>query len=285
MALFYCYCDCPQTIQECLLLLRKLMEAWLRLLQEQRLASSSLNQDKDTSSTSSSLSSRAAGQKQRQHQHSGSKGDAAQLNMRSSKEAPAASAGVASGGTASAISSSLALDVHRLEGVLFMLLCSYNENIRCDAYAILSLTRLLHQELHAIAEQLGLRIGSTVLQQQPLLAGLAALQPSGVAAGGGGGAAPGLGPAAGGSFTSAASSSAAIAQDSSVGASAAGPAASSSTSLQLAASGNSGSGVGFFFRHKPSMSRESFEFMQTLGEFCNATGREDWETADHTTHF
>jgi hypothetical protein len=263
---------CLQTIRECLLLLSKLMEGWMRLLQEQRLASSSLNTAADQRSSNTSIirSSGRADQQQQPHSSSASRPEPGQPgSFRSSKEAAAAAAGLGAGAgsTAAASSSSssrLGLDVHRLEGVLFMLLCSYDEAIRGDALALLDLTRLLHQELQALAQQMEVKLGSNMGQQPQQQQ--QQQQQQGLAAGGAAAGASSSSNALAGvssSFTSVASSmTAAGVQDSvaSLSAVAAGSVAA------VAASGGSGSGGGFFFRHKPTMSRDSFEFMQTLGE-------------------
>jgi hypothetical protein len=261
-----------QTIRECLLLLSKLMEGWLRLLQEQCLASSSLS----TAADQRSNMMRSSGRADPQQPHSSSSSSVSRPepghpgSFRTSKEAAAAAAaGLGAGSTAAASSSSsssssLGLDVHRLEGVLFMLLCSYDEAIRGDALALLDLTRLLHQELSALTQQLEVKLGSSTgqQQQQQQQQGAAAAAPAAAA-----GASSSSNALAGvsSSFTSVASSmTAAGVQDSvaSLSAVAAGSVAA------VAASGGSGSGGGFFFRHKPTMSRDSFEFMQTLGELA-----------------
>jgi hypothetical protein len=234
-----------QTIREGLLLLSKLMEGWLRLLQEQRLASSSLCTAAGSNSSSLSRSSGRIEQQQRSYD--------------ASKPEPASKEAAAGQATASSSSSSgsLGLDVHRLEGVLFMLLCSYDESIRGDALTLLGLTRLLHQELQSLAQQMNIRLGAPPQQQQQQQ------QAGAGAAGAGAGASNSSNALAGlsSSFTSVTSSLAtAGVQDSvaSLSHAAGGGAA-------VAASGGSGSGGGFFFRHKPTMSRDSFEFMQTLG--------------------
>lgn len=191
-----------------MLLLGNLMETWLSLLQEQRLSSSSLSTGKGGSSQEQQQATRV------------SKGESAQLSLRASKGESA--------GSAAAVANSLILDVHRLEGVLFMLLCSYDEAVRCDAESLLGLLRTLHQQLGDMAQQLGLTSLPHISNQ--------------AAAGGGG-----IGGAGSSSFGSSVS-----AQD--------------EKSAHQAGSGGSGTGGGMFSRHKPAMSKDSLEFMATLGE-------------------
>ncbi|WIA40102.1 hypothetical protein OEZ86_013510 [Tetradesmus obliquus] len=256
--------ESTQTIRECLLLLGKLMEGWLALLQQQRLASSSLC---SSARDSSSSSSRIEQQQQQQQQRSCDAGrteQAQQQSWTSSKEAGAAAAGSAAapGSSSSSGSSGLGLDVHRLDGVLFMLLCSCDEAIRGDALTLLGLTRLLHQELQALAQQMEVTLGAPAQQQQQQQQ-LGSAAAAGVAGAGASSSNNALA-ALSSSFASVASSLAtAGVQDSvasmSLGAGGAGAAA-------VAASGGSGSGGGFFFKHKPTISRDSFELMQTLGQ-------------------
>jgi hypothetical protein len=258
--LLACFQTPLQTIRECLLLLSKLMEGWLRLLQEQRLSSSSLATAAaaDSTSTSSSLS-RSSGriEQQRQQVLSSSREAAAAAGMGAGSIGPAAVP------SSSSRSSSLVLDVHRLEGVLFMLLCSYDEAIRGDALSLLGLTRLLHQELQSLAQQMNIKLGAAAAAQQQQQAGAGAAAAGNAAAAGASSSSNALAGLSS-SFTSIASGVQDSVASLSVGAGAA--AAGAAAAAAVAASGGSGSGGGFFFRHKPTMSRDSFEFMQTLGE-------------------
>lgn len=216
-----CCCHWVQVTRECLLLLRMFMELWLSLLQEQRLSSSLINP-----------AVTADGSRQPR---------AEQLFASSSQDASATTA--AALGTEASIGADPACfthDLHRLEGVFFMLLCSFDESIRLDAYSALGLLRTLHQELLAMAEQLGVQPGNPAQQQQQ--------QP-------GAGAVAG---ACGGSFSSASTLTASIQPDGSAAAAGTPPASSVA----------SAPGSGMFFRHKPTASRDSAEFMQTLGGWC-----------------
>eukprot|EP00878_Enallax_costatus_P012410 GHUV01012961.1.p1 GENE.GHUV01012961.1~~GHUV01012961.1.p1 ORF type:complete len:1005 (+),score=325.04 GHUV01012961.1:1774-4788(+) len=213
--------DAALTTRECMLLLRELMDCWLSLLQKQRLNSSSLGSDQSST-------------KKEQQSIVLSKGDLTRQSPSLGKGETAAAAGPAPF-PAAAVASGLVLDVHRLEGVLFVLLCSYNEAVRCDAYGLLGLLRTLHQQLGSMAVQLGIKLGSGLLQP-----GLASLPVSGTPA-------AGLGGIGAGSF----SSSISAAEDKSV---------------QPSGSGGSGTAGGMFSRHKPTMSKDSLEFMLTLGQ-------------------
>jgi hypothetical protein len=104
-----CWC-CLQTTRDCLSLLKTLMSSWLLLLEQQQLAGGLLPD---------------------------SCGDAA------TPEPGWRPRGVSS----SSSSSGAALDLHRTEGVLFMLLCSYDPLVRQEALQLLGLVRTLHQQL------------------------------------------------------------------------------------------------------------------------------------------
>jgi hypothetical protein len=151
------------------------------------------------------------------------------------------------------------LDLHRLEGVFIMLLCSFDESIRLDAYTALGVLRTLHQQLYTMAEELGVHVTNmppaTPQQQQqqqpPTPLQRQQQQQPQQAPGAAAAAAAGV---AGGSFSSVSTFTAAE------GAAAAAAAAGSSVA----------SGSGMFFRHKATASRESADFMQALGEFLQA---------------
>lgn len=146
---------------------------------------------------------------------------------------------------------SLALDLHKLEGVLFMLLCSHDDTIRCDAYGVLGLLRTLHQQLCVTAEQWGLQPGGGGASMQPQQPQQQAAPASPRSA-----ATP-----VGASFSSLNASGAFAGLGESVATASTGPAASGGS--------GSGSGPGFFFtRHKTTTSRDSGEFLQALGEKC-----------------
>jgi hypothetical protein len=216
-----------QVTRECLLLLRMFMELWLNLLQEQRLSSSLLN---PAAAGSGNWSSR--------------KLQAEQLLASSSQDTTGSAAMFSMEASQPTDSACFSLDLHRLEGVFFMLLCSVNDAIRLDAYSALGVLRTLHQQLYTMAEELGVDRGETSLQmqqsQQPREASL------GMAAAG----------AVSGSFSCVSTPAAQSAVAEGGAATAVTPPASSIAS-----------GSGMFFRHKATASRDSAEFMQTLGRF------------------
>lgn len=203
------------------------MELWLSLLQEQRLSSSLISAATTRGSSSSS----------RQLQ-------AERLLASSSQDTSESAAFLNMEHVGSSDPACFMLDVHRLEGVFFMLLCSYDESIRLDAYGALGLVRTLHTQLFSMAEQLGLHQQGEAAQPQPQQAARTA-----------GAAAPGGGAGTAGSFSS-------------VSTLAAPPAASDApvAAASTPAAGSVASGSGIFFRHKATASRDSAEFMQVLGE-------------------
>jgi hypothetical protein len=230
-----------QVTRECLLLLRMFMELWLNVLQEQRLSSSFIN----PAAAAGSASSRQL--------------EAQRLLASSSQEdaSGAAAVAAASFGTDApecADPACFTLDLHRLEGVFFMLLCSFDEAIRLEACSALGVLRTLHQQLYTMAEELGLqqqqRSSGDALQLQPPAAPSQLASPGMAAAG-----------AVGGSFSSVGTPTAAAAA-------AAGGAADSAAAAATPPASSVASGSGMFFRHKATASRDSAEFMQTLGRSC-----------------
>lgn len=215
-------CLPAQVTRECLLLLRMFMDLWLNILQEQRLSSSLINPAATGSSGSGARQLRT--ERLLASSSQDNSGSFAQFSM----EAPE-----------STDPACFALDLHRLEGVFFMLLCSFDETIRAEAYSALGMLRTLHQQLYTMAEELGVQRGDALQMQQS--------QPQ-----------PGAGMAAagavGGSFSSVTMLTAAAAGAEGVVGAAVTPPASSVAS-----------GSGIFFRHKATASRDSAEFMQTLG--------------------
>lgn len=189
------------------------METWLGLLQEQRLTSSRLCNSKTSK------------------QHDSSPRTAEQGGVADGSAAAAAAAST----------SSLVLDVHRMEGILFMLFCSCHESVRCDAYGLIGLLRTLHQQLGAVVQQSGAIPGSGAPAGSSAAAGSQAT-------------AVGVGGSSFASNTSAAEDKV----------------ASSSSNIQT--SGGSGSGVELIRQHKPTISKDSLDFMLTLGG-CGAVQR------------
>lgn len=222
-----------QTTRECVLLLQNLMQTWLALLAEQRLSSSSLD------AAAAACSSNSSSAEQQQLPHLG-RGDA----VAASTGSLSASRDAAPGGGLAASASSLELDLHQLEGTLFMLLCSYSAAVRCDAYRVLALLCTLHKELASLAAEQGVRLSAS---QAAAVPGAPALGSLLLAVAGGG---------TGGSFSSTASAAAAAGL----------PDVSSGGVLAVAAGSASG-GSGVFSRssHKPSASRDSAELAQLLG--------------------
>jgi len=102
-----CCWSCLQTTRDCLSLLKTLMSSWLLLLEQQQLAGGLLPD---------------------------SCGDAASPEPSWRPRRASSSSGAA-------------LDLHRTEGVLFMLLCSYDPLVRQEALQLLGLVRTLHQQL------------------------------------------------------------------------------------------------------------------------------------------
>lgn len=214
-----------QVTRECLLLLRMFMELWLNLLQEQRLSSSLINPAAAGGNRNSSTSRKLQAERLLASSSQDTTGSAAVFSMAATEPTDPAC---------------FLLDLHRLEGVFFMLLCSADEAIRLDAYSALGVLRTLHQQLYTMAEELGVERGDASLQMQQ-----SQQQPgagSGMAAAG----------AVGGSFSSVSTLAAQAAG-------AEGGAAAAVTPSSVA------SGSGMFFRHKATASRDSAEFMQTLG--------------------
>jgi hypothetical protein len=206
------------------------MELWLNLLQEQRLSSSLINPAAAGSGNHSSSSSR--------------KLQAERFLASSSQDTTGSAAAFRIEATEPTDPACFSLDLHRLEGVFFMLLCSVDEAIRLDAYSALGVLRTLHQQLYTMAEELGVDRGGASLQMQQ-----SQQQPagsSGMAAAG----------AVGGSFSS-------VSTLATQAAAAEGGAAAAVTPLASSVA----SGSGMFFRHKATASRDSAEFMQTLGRF------------------
>lgn len=221
--------------RECLLLLRMFMELWLNVLQEQRFSSSFINPAAASSSSSS---------RQLQAQRL--------LASSSQEDASGAAAAAVTFGTdapESADPACFTLDLHRLEGVFFMLLCSFDEAIRLEACSALGVLRTLHQQLYTMAEELGVQQRSgDALQVQPPAPQPQLVSPGMAAAG-----------AVGGSFSSVGTPTAAAAGGAADSAAAGAAAAVTPPASSIA------SGSGMFFRHKATASRDSAEFMQTLG--------------------
>jgi hypothetical protein len=227
-----------QAVRECLLLLRTFIELWLSLLQEQRLNSSMLD---PAAAAAAGGTTSSSGQKRDrpadaslQTAAGGSHDDALSLGAGGTRTAPDPA--------------SLVVDLHKLEAVLFMLLCSHDESMRCDAYAVLGLLRTLHTRLCLTAEQWGVQPGMPAAsghqqgqqqQQQQVTspAGTTAIQGAG---------------------SGSVHASGAFSSDGVPGAALAG----------ASASGVSGSGPALFSRHKPTTSRDSADFLQTLGTLC-----------------
>lgn len=217
-----------QVTSDCLSRLSKFMELWLSLLQEQRLSSSLIHPTTANSSNSRQL---LAGRL---------------LASTSSQDASGTPAAVRTSlevGPEPADAACYSLDLHRLEGVFFMLLCSFDATIRLDAYHALGVLRMLHQQLYTMAAELGVEQGDAAQPHQVQQGQQPASQ---VLAGG-----------IGGSFSSVSTLTVAGAGQEGGGAAAA---------VTPAASVASGSGM--FFRHKATASRDSADFMQTLGGFC-----------------
>lgn len=227
-----CLCGL-QVTRECLLLLRMFMELWLNVLQEQRLRSSFIDPAASGSSSSRQL-------------------QAQRLLASSSQEDASGAAAAATFGTdapESADPACFTLDLHRLEGVFFMLLCSFDEAIRLEACSALGVLRTLHQQLYTMAEELGVQQRSgDALQVQPPAPQPQLASPGMAAAG-----------AVGGSFSCVGTPTAAVAGGATDSAGAGAAAAVTPPASSIA------SGSGMFFRHKATASRDSAEFMQTLG--------------------
>lgn len=214
------------------------MKLWMSLLQEQRLRSSLINPC--GSGSSSSRHQLQAETRLLASSNSSGQGAAGVLRLSTGESADPAC---------------FALDLHRLEGVFFMLLCSFDASVRLETYSALGLLRSLHQQLYTMAEELGVHSAGNVQppqqppmplqQQQQEVAG-------GVAAGGSGVGGGGVG----GSFSSASTLTA-------VAGAGAGDVASAAGLTPLAGSVASGSGM--FFRHKATASRDSADFLQVLG--------------------
>lgn len=133
-------------MREGLLLLRSFMESWLALLQEQRLSGSLIDP--------AAGGGAAAG-----GSHSSSISSSHSSGHRGGGPVAGGGPGLAGAAASAPDPASLALDLHKLEGVLFTLLCSHNEGVRCEAYGLLHLLRTLHQQLCVAAEQWGVPPG------------------------------------------------------------------------------------------------------------------------------
>jgi hypothetical protein len=275
-----------QTARDCLQLLYTLVNAWLVLLRQQELLLG--------------LSSAGGTPARLEPEGHGLPGASSALEEYSGN--PGAAAGSmaykGSGSFSSGLgySSNAGLDLHRLEGVMFMLLCSNDHLLRRDAFFLMRLLRQLHQELckASIAGPVlsaggassplkaAAAAGNTLRAR--LLASKSVVARSAAAAGGGGASGvTGELEAPGPSTTAASGASShggvlAGSRGSSLSATAAGGAGGGLESLlamagnaaDSTASGSSNStlvpGMGFFSRHRQTMSRESLDFLPSFGE-------------------
>ena len=289
-------CRCPlQTARDCLQLLYTLVNAWLVLLKQQELLLGLSN---------------AGSVLVHGHASGGSEGPGASLPSfdpshyldapTSANVAAAAAGGTFKGsgsfGTGLGYGGAGGLDLHRLEGVMFMLLCSNDHLLRRDAFFLLRLLRQLHQELckassmEPAATAAGgsstsraAAVAANSLRKRLLSSGDAAARSAAAGLGSGGASGRvGVLDGAGGSIAAANGGT-----SQGVGISGGGGSGASSLNATggagtgggleglLAIAGNVAdsaasssslvSGIGFFSRHRPTLSRESVDFLPSFG--------------------